>query len=276
MEDKKQRIILGLDVSTKCVGVTIAKFDGEDSIEILCVTHIRPKTPSKITGVEELLIKSRIIKDKLAEYSSIGITDIVIEEPLIGSNNSSTVATLLRFNGMITENVYEEFGVVPSFISSYNARKFGVPELMAVRKFNKNGDIYDTKKLERALKKGETVLFGAYPFDCAKKLILWNIVSERFPDIEWVYNKKGDLVNENFDASDSLVCVLGYVNMLKFGDSEPKVPNFSKEEDDEKIEYSYTVNFCGQTFKKSLVIPKSVQVESDLTKINVQSEPISE
>ena len=254
MDGKEKRIILGLDVSTKCVGVTIAKYDGGDDIEVLGVTHIKPKTPSKITGVEELLLKSRIIKDKIAEYKGVGITDIVIEEPLIGSNNSNTVATLLRFNGMITENVYEEFGVVPSFISSYNARKYGVPQLMAVRKFSKSGVVYDTKKVEKALKKNEVVLFGAYPFDCAKKLILWNIMSEKYPDIEWVYNKKGELVNENFDASDSLVCVLGYVNMLKYGETEPTVTKYEPFTEEDSSGFKYTVSFCGKEFNKSIVL----------------------
>ena len=258
MDGKGNRIILGLDVSTKCVGVTIAKYDGGDDIEILGVTHIKPKTPSKITGVEELLLKSRIIKDKLAEYKGVGITDIVIEEPLIGSNNSNTVATLLRFNGMITENVYEEFGVVPSFISSYNARKYGVPQLMAVRKFSKSGEVYDMKKVEKSIKKNEAVLFGAYPFDCAKKLILWNIMSEKYPDIEWVYNKKGELVNENFDASDSLVCVLGYVNMLKYGDTEPEITKHEQFDEDGRIGFNYILSFCGKEYEKSI----------DLTKIN--------
>jgi hypothetical protein len=46
------------------------------------------------------------------------ITTVVIEEPLLQSNNVNTVATLLRFNGMISKSVFDTLGVVPDFISS--------------------------------------------------------------------------------------------------------------------------------------------------------------
>jgi hypothetical protein len=62
---------------------------------------------------------------------------VVIEEPLLQSNNVNTVATLLRFNGMISKSVFDTLGVVPDFISSYDARKYSFPELMSVRKFKK-------------------------------------------------------------------------------------------------------------------------------------------
>jgi hypothetical protein len=48
---------------------------------------------------------------------------VVIEEPLLQSNNVNTVATLLRFNGMISKSVFDTLGV-PDFISSYDARKY--------------------------------------------------------------------------------------------------------------------------------------------------------
>jgi hypothetical protein len=43
----------------------------------------------------------------------------------------------LRFNGMISKSVFDTLGVVPDFISSYDARKYSFPELMSVRKFKK-------------------------------------------------------------------------------------------------------------------------------------------
>jgi hypothetical protein len=47
---------------------------------------------------------------------SVNITTVVIEEPLLQSNNVNTVATLLRFNGMISKSVFDTLGVVPDFI----------------------------------------------------------------------------------------------------------------------------------------------------------------
>ena len=67
-----------------------------------------------------------------------------------------------------------------SYISSYDARKFAFPDLMAIRKFNKKGEEYTSKKIKKAIKNNELVLFGSYPFDCAKKMILWNKISEMY------------------------------------------------------------------------------------------------
>lgn len=247
-----EKIIMGLDVSTKTVGITIAKVTDLDKVSIIQVTHLRPKIPTKFAGTEALFMKSSIMSEEFRKYKEYGITDVVIEEPLIGSNNAETAATLLRYNGMISQSVYDILGVVPVFISSYDARKFGFPQLMAVRKFNKQGNVYDTKKIERALKKGELVLFGQYPFDCEKKLILLNMVSELFKDIQWQYDKNGDLKKENFDASDSLVCVLGYINKLKYSETEPVITQWSKDDNGKRIQYRYQTEFCGNTYDKTI------------------------
>lgn len=248
----EKKIILGLDVSTHCIGISVAEYEN-DKLRLIEVTHLRPKIPTKIKGMESLFMKSSIFREKIETYKDFGITDVIIEEPLVGSNNIETVATLLKFNGMVSQTVYDIFNVVPEFISSYDARKYAYPQLMAVRKFNKKGDVYPIKKIETAIRKNELVLFGAYPFDCEKKLILWNRVSELFPDIEWIYNSKGELKNENFDASDSMVCVLGYIGKLKYGDTEPEiVESTTIENEDGSTRIEYTVSFCGIKDKKTI------------------------
>lgn len=250
--DKK--IILGLDVSTHCIGISVAEYEN-DELKLIEVTHLRPKIPTKIKGMESLFMKSSIFTEKIQEYKKFGITDVVIEEPLVGSNNIETVATLLKFNGMVSQTVYNIFGVVPEFISSYDARKYGYPELMAIRTFNKKGEKYPLSKIEKAIAKNDLVLFGSYPFDCEKKFILWNYVSELFPDIEWIYNNKGELKNENFDASDSMVCILGYINKIKYGDNEPKITSSSiVENENGTITIEYVVDFCDRKYKKSIEI----------------------
>ena len=224
MEEKENiRIILGIDISTTCLGVSLVKYDGKD-IEILKLSHVKPKISKKIKGTEALFLKTKQFKEEFIErYKDIGLTDIIIEEPLPNSQNNNTVTTLLRFNGMISQSIYEATGIVPKYISSYDARKYGFPELVAIRNFNKNDEKYPQKKYENALKKNELVLFGEYPFSCQKKYILWNKISDMYPDIEWEYDKKGELKTENFDASDSLVCVLGYINREKYNNILPKV-----------------------------------------------------
>ena len=77
-----------------------------------------------------------------------------------------------------------------------------------------------------------------------------------FPDIQWEYNKNGELKTENFDASDSLVCVLGYINKEKYGESIPKVVEYKEENikiDNININrFRYTIEFCGRIIEKTL------------------------
>ena len=254
MEENKVRIILGIDVSTTCLGVSLARYDGKD-IEILKISHVKPKISRKIKGTEALFLKAKQFKEQFIEqYKDFGLTDIVIEEPLPNSQNNNTVTTLLRFNGMISQSIYEATGIVPKYITSYDARKYGFPELMAIRKFSKNGESYTVDKIRRDLKNNKLVLFGSFPFDVAKKHILQGKISEMFPNIQWEYNKKGELKTENFDASDSLVCVLGYINKEKFENKEAKIIEYKetiiKNNNINITRFNYKVEFCNKVFEK--------------------------
>ncbi len=55
------------------------------------------------------------------------------------------------------------------------------------------------------------VLFGGYPKDCDKKMIIWELVAKREPQIQWQYTKNQTLKKENFDQTDAYTCVLGYM-----------------------------------------------------------------
>lgn len=255
-EDKNIRIILGIDISTACLGVSLVKYEN-DEVEVLKISHVKPKISKKIKGTEALFLKAKQFKEQFIEqYKNFGLTDIVIEEPLPNSQNNNTVTTLLRFNGMISQSIYEATGIVPKYISSYDARKYAFPELMSIRRYNKKGEQYDEKKIKRSLKNNELVLFGSFPFDCQKKHIVWNKISEMFPDIQWEYNKNGDLKTENFDASDSLVCVLGYVNKEKYIEDIPRVKNIKQENiniNNTNINrISYDMEFCGHIYGKTI------------------------
>jgi hypothetical protein len=123
----------------------------------------------------------------------MGITRVIIEEPLLQSNNIYTVGTLLRYNTLILKNCYDVLGVLPTFISTYNSRKYAFPDLVG------------------ANDKGRNVLFGGYPKDCDKKQIIWDLVAKREPQIQWQYTKNNTLKKENFDQTDAYCCVLGYM-----------------------------------------------------------------
>lgn len=192
---KESPKVLGLDVSTKTIGWAL--FDIQ-SKELLELTHVSPvPKPKEENKIKELLIKGEIFRTKLLDYKDMGITNVIIETPLLNSNNIYTVQTLLRFNMLVTKEIYDVLGIVPEFISTYDSRKFAFPELV------KEND------------KGKFVLFGGLPKDIDKKQIIWELVAKREPQITWQYTRNNTLKKENFDQTDAYCCVLGYMNQEK-------------------------------------------------------------
>lgn len=211
-------LILGLDISTKTIGIALFEDLGRSG-KLKLLHHVTPNVkPKPKDKMKELFEKAKLFEEEfLNKYVDLGITKVIIEEPLLRSNNVNTVATLLRFNGMLARSVYDKLGVVPEFISSYDARKFGLPELMEVRKFNKKGEPYTDKEIS----KKKPVLFGGYPWDVDKKLIIWGKVADYEPQITWLYTKTKTLKKENFDMTDAYLTVIGQMNKLGLWD--PKV-----------------------------------------------------
>jgi hypothetical protein len=185
--------VLGLDVSTKTIGWSLF---GIETGNLLELTHISPVPKPKVENkIEELLLKGKIFREKLQSYVGMGIQYVVIEEPLLNSNNVYTVSTLMRFNTLICKEVYDVLGVVPEFISTYNSRKFAFPHLV------QEND------------KGKFVLFGGLPKDIDKKQVIWDLVAKREPQITWNYTKNNTLKKENFDQTDAYCAALGYMKM---------------------------------------------------------------
>lgn len=252
------RYILGLDVSTACIGVSIVKDDGENKPEILYLSHKTPTIPRKIKGIEALFLKKQIFEDEFIKEigEKFKITDVIIEEPLLSSNNINTVATLLRFNGMVAESIYRVLGIVPSFISSYDARTYSFPELIAIRKYNKRGDEYSLSHIKSAIKNNKIVLFGSYPFDIDKKTVMMDMVNEMYSDsgIEWILDKNGAIKKENYDACDSLICVLAYININRYGLNKPEIVDYEINTDENGTIITYSTKIWDKTYNKQLVL----------------------
>lgn len=187
--------ILGLDISTKVIGFALFDITGSKLLEL---THFSPKIkPQPEDKIEELIKKADAFKEHLEGYKDIGITRVIIEEPLLQSNNIYTVGTLLRYNTLILKNCYDVLGVLPIFISTYNARKYAFPDLVGSNE------------------KGRNVLFGGYPKDIDKKHVIWEHVNAICPEVTWLYGRTGQLKKECYDMSDAATAVIGYINKLK-------------------------------------------------------------
>jgi hypothetical protein len=193
---KNKAKILGLDISTKTIGWALFDITGSHLLEL---THFSPKIkPQPEDKIEELLKKADGFRKHLENYRDMGITKVIIEEPLLNSNNVYTVGTLLRYNSMVLKSCYDVLGIVPTFISTYNARKYAFPDLVG------------------ANNKGRNVLFGGYPKNIDKKHVIWEHVNDLFPEVEWLYAARtGNLKKENYDMSDAATAVIGYVNKIK-------------------------------------------------------------
>jgi RNase H-fold protein (predicted Holliday junction resolvase) len=190
---KESPKVLGLDVSTKTIGWALFDIQTKQLLEL---SHISPvPKPKEENKIKELLLKSEIFRTKLLGYKDLGITKVIIEEPLLNSNNVYTISTLMRFNTLICKEVYDILGVVPEFISTYNSRRHAFPHLVQQNDKNK------------------FVLFGGFPKDCDKKMIIWELVAKREPQIQWHYTRNNTLKKENFDQTDAYCCVLGHMKL---------------------------------------------------------------
>ena len=184
--------VLGLDISTKTIGWALFDIQSQKLLEL---THFSPVIkPQPEEKIEELILKVNSFIKKIEDYKNLGITKVVIEEPLLGSNNIHTVGTLMRYNAMITKAIYDALGIVPNYISTYNSRKFAWQNLMG--KNDKNRE----------------VLFGGYPKDVDKKQVVWDMVAKEEPQINWLYTRNNTLKKENFDMTDAYTVVLSYLN----------------------------------------------------------------
>lgn len=237
MENGKNRIVLGLDISTTCIGYCVMVDDGSEHGRILTLGHVAPKVHKSISGIKSLFLKKRIFKDEFVNrLQGYGIEKVIIEEPLLRSNNVNTVSTLLLFNGMISDCIYELLGIVPDYISSHDARAFSFPELLDVRKYNKKGEVYPEKTILKSLKTSNFTLFGGFVWDCDKKVVMHGLVSKVFPDVTWLVGQNGSLKKENYDACDAYVACLGQLNKERHG-GDLSMKLVSMEVDGDKVDY---------------------------------------
>jgi hypothetical protein len=81
---------------------------------------------------------------------------------------------------------------------------------MAVRKAKRDG----TPLTEKQIAKNQPVLFGDYPFDVDKKMVVFDKVCDLEPQIVWLYDKHNKLKKENFDMSDAYTCGIAHMKQI--------------------------------------------------------------
>ncbi|MDG1950283.1 MAG: hypothetical protein P8J32_05730 [bacterium] len=173
-------MILGLDISTTCIGYSLFSEDG-DLLKIGCV-KMRPK--------QTIFEKLKHFEEHMEEISTMNVTHVSIEEPLkkfAGKFSSATTIALLNFfNGMISAVCYRTWGVEPVYYNVNSARKTAYPHV----------------KFGRKSSEGKTQV--------------WEEVSKLEPHLNWKYGPRSrKLVDENFDMCDAYTVGLCHLITLE-------------------------------------------------------------
>jgi hypothetical protein len=181
---------IGLDISTTNIGLALFN-EGGSLVEL---KHLKLKTDSKTTPENDrYLIKGdefykflTSYKDHIKETYQAEVKTIFVEEPLMMSNNQFTSALLQKFNGVCCYIIKSIFSLYPEMISVHESRTLFCPE------FVKHKTV-----------KGKLIKTLSFPKDIDKKEYIWKKVASMEKDIQWIYNKKGEIANENYDMSDA-------------------------------------------------------------------------
>lgn len=183
-------IILGLDVSTSCVGVCLlndspgASILSDLPIDLTLPLRSMSGTIMDLAHIEFKGCVSFFDKaDHVAKYLSgihLDIDRIVIEEPLMGfrtgMSSAQTITQLMRFNGIVSYIARNIFKVEPEYIGSAHARKLcGI-------------------KLQR------TAIGGPQ-----KEQVFTHMAAHDLKHVVWPLKKSGKTVDWSRDACDAYV-----------------------------------------------------------------------
>lgn len=111
--------ILGLDLSTSCTGYTI--IEQETKQTIVC-EHIDLKKENNLfSKINKVLTSLKVM------FETYSINQVFIEESLmlfsVGKSSAKTISTLIKFNGIISFLIENEFKIKPIHIAATSARK---------------------------------------------------------------------------------------------------------------------------------------------------------
>jgi hypothetical protein len=200
-----EKYILSLDISTTNIGSALWDSKGK----LIELKHLELKTDKSVPVADRDIHKAEIFRKYITDYRDRifnelngEITNIIVEEPLGGSNNSNTVSLLFGFNGICRYILYTVFDVYPMKISVYESRKLFCSELVKTT-YKKNGEKVETLSFPDEYKK-------------EKKLYIWKKVCNLEPQIEWFYKKDSDEPKDIcFDMSDSYA--VGFAGLKTLG-----------------------------------------------------------
>lgn len=174
-------MILGLDISSSCIGISIFNEDGS----LMSLNYIKLKEDGIFKKYDEFV---SFMEEN--EFHKFLIKEIAIEEPLKAFKgkftNADTIQKLTQMNAIISLWCYKTYEVEPVYYNVQTARKLAFPTLKLPQK------------------------------EANKKLKVWEKVVEAEPQINWIYSKRtAQLIKENFDMSDAYTAGKAHLQYLK-------------------------------------------------------------
>ena len=120
-------MILGLDISTSIIGITIVDDEGKivktDALDLRNKNHY-PDVYAKYQKVFEII---RSLRHETWYEGCSKFSHVFIEQSLqmfrSGFSSAKTLSTLSSFNGVVTYLCFRELGIKPEHISASSARK---------------------------------------------------------------------------------------------------------------------------------------------------------
>ena len=191
-ENTRCEVVLGIDISTSITGFAVVA-DGQlvyyDSIDLRKQKNVFDKTIAIKEKILDLYEMYQLNNDDNRDWggSKFPIQHIYIEQPFTffnsGGSSAKTMATLQKFNGIVSWIVYEIFEIKPEYIGASAARKLaGI-------------------KVPRGQK--------------AKQVVLEHLL-ETEPAFKVEYTRHGNPKPESYDRADAIVIArAGYKTELK-------------------------------------------------------------
>ncbi len=120
-------MILGLDISTSIIGITVLGKDGKiintDALDLRNKNHY----PDIYTKYQKVFEYIRDLRHQSWYDQNYKFTHVFIEQSLqmfrSGFSSAKTLSTLSSFNGVVTYLCYRELGLKPEHLAATSARK---------------------------------------------------------------------------------------------------------------------------------------------------------
>jgi len=199
-----EKYIWSLDISTTNIGSALWDINGK----LIELKHLELKISKDVSVPDRDIHKAEIFRKYAEEYKKRifnelngEIEHIIIEAPLMMSNNANTASLLLGFNGICRYILFDIFNKYPMKISVHESRKLFLSELVSLKK-----------------RKGKMVEVLSFPeeYKKNKKYYIWKKVAKLEPQIEWFYKRNSDQPRDIcYDLSDSYT--VGYAFFVKQG-----------------------------------------------------------